>query len=721
MPLAVGTPSRTMPCTMRRGFWIVILFLLLPIFFLWRQIQIYISGVRFDSVLNREIEFSSSSTSTLPSPSQFCRQLQTRNKNDDRQGNTNDPTAAVASWWWAENLDKILEASLFPTAIRETDAEYEYQYNQSSTTNKAFYQDLLVKAGTAFQLEQSLLTHPSIEDIERIYGILERRWLWFSSRHKKDNKNDDSQTLQPPHPLKILVMGGSATVGADCEQPVTVARRRKNKSGNPTALLDNNNDNDSNHSDWEDYIHVIERLDCNWSIRLESFMNLMLGYDAIRVINIAQGGTNSKEGSLLVKYQLSFPDDWNEVKRMADGDNSDSAATEIITGPPDIIIHAYGTNDANGGSNKNEAERIKNTHQSVTTRLNGFVEAVKKSFGGECQQHVPILFFLDDYNGGFFQGSILGDRTYRMVLRELSDWYSLMAVSSAKVIENLVYPDVFGEQNISFAPKQWDYKTRRGNPHFPYTAHIVVVWSWAYSALASAVKYCNTVELQEHENQHQQNSVSNDNPKDKRQQRIQVPVLDYSLEMHNVSDALKQQKTLQEKSCRQDSSNNINQSKICAMAWIANMNPLSTVGSLRRAVNPFIGYNDGWKTEYDMSTGRARKPGFIAKKKGAVLQFNLFDLSIPLNMLTIQYLRSYGETWEGSQVLITVRRKKNLPDWTETTTTHLSGIHDEKTSITYDAEIHFPHEIEMGSDVQVEIQLTGGTTFKIIGMMLCSR
>ena len=107
------------------------------------------------------------------------------------------------------------------------------------------------------------------------------------------------------------------------------------------------------------------------------------------------------------------------------------------------------------------------------------------------------------------------------------------------------------------------------------------------------------MELQEHQNQHQQNSVSNDNPKDKRQQRIQVPVLDYSLEIHNVSDALKQQKTLQEKSCRQDSSNSINQSKICAMAWIANMNPLSTVDTLRRAVNPFIGYNDGWKTEYD--------------------------------------------------------------------------------------------------------------------------
>ena len=103
------------------------------------------------------------------------------------------------------------------------------------------------------------------------------------------------------------------------------------------------------------------------------------------------------------------------------------------------------------------------------------------------------------------------------------------------------------------------------------------------------------------------------------------------------------------------------------------------------------------------------------------MQFELSDLSIPLNILTIQYLRSYGETWEGSEVLITVRRKRILPDWTKITTTQLSGIHDANTSIAYEAEIHFPDEIEMGSDVQGEIQLTGGTTFRIIGMMLCSR
>jgi hypothetical protein len=121
------------------------------------------------------------------------------------------------------------------------------------------------------------------------------------------------------------------------------------------------------------------------------------------------------------------------------------------------------------------------------------------------------------------------------------------------------------------------------------------------------------------------------------------------------------------------------------------------------------------------STGKVRKPGIVAKKKGAVLQFDILDLLIPVKVLTIQYLRSYGEAWEGSEVLITVRRKRELTDWTTTATKQLFGIHNSETSITYESEIRFPDEIEIGSDAQVEIKLTGGTTFKIVGMMMCSR
>jgi len=118
------------------------------------------------------------------------------------------------------------------------------------------------------------------------------------------------------------------------------------------------------------------------------------------------------------------------------------------------------------------------------------------------------------------------------------------------------------------------------------------------------------------------------------------------------------------------------------------------------------------------------------------------------------YLKSYGQAWEGSKVLVTIKRKSNyIPQlvtgqnntnntenkstreggnsennttregdrWTTISEQTLYGIHESKTSLTYDQEIRFPVAIDIGSDVQVTIQLVGGTSFKIMGMMICPR
>ena len=246
----------------------------------------------------------------------FCSQLQATRSNGDDNHAYEPPTAgagaAAASWWWTRNFEKILDASLFPTEInKDDDANYEYLYDQSSrASNKDFYRKMLLRVGAAFQLEEALMTPPNNEDFQRIYGILERRWLWFSSRNNKINNDDieNQQPTQPPPPLKILVMGGSATVGSDCNQPVTIRRRKKQTNSTADDSIDS-------HNEWEDYVHVITRIECSWSSRLESFVNLLLGYDAIRVVNVAQGGTRSDHGKILLKYQLTFPDDWNAQRR----------------------------------------------------------------------------------------------------------------------------------------------------------------------------------------------------------------------------------------------------------------------------------------------------------------------------------------------------------------------------------------------------------------------
>jgi len=46
----------------------------------------------------------------------------------------------------------------------------------------------------------------------------------------------------------------------------------------------------------------IEGWKCNWSVRLEHFISAILGFDGVRVTNIANGGTNTAQAVNLIRY-----------------------------------------------------------------------------------------------------------------------------------------------------------------------------------------------------------------------------------------------------------------------------------------------------------------------------------------------------------------------------------------------------------------------------------
>lgn len=134
--------------------------------------------------------------------------------------------------------------------------------------------------------------------------------------------------------------------------------------------------------------------------------------------------------------------------------------------------------------------------------------------------------------------------------------------------------------------------------------------------------------------------------------------------------------------------------------------------------------------ERDMSHGWARKLGIVAKRNGATLNFEFPSIGMPLRVLTLQSLRSYGESWEGSQVVVKVGVQSPTSSLTNSTIESswswvhnetIAGCHNSTSSITFDTEMVFANPIPSGSDVRIHIQLVGGTTFKITGMMLCSR
>ena len=89
-----------------------------------------------------------------------------------------------------------------------------------------------------------------------------------------------------------------------------------------------------------------------------------------------------------------------------------------------------------------------------------------------------------------------------------------------------------------------------------------------------------------------------------------------------------------------------------------------------------------------------------------------------------QYIRSYGERWEGSDLLVTVEgRAHDSSDpsaWGLITQFDLSGVHDSKTSINYLHRADLGESLLVpGGGLRVMFQLVNGTRFQINGLALC--
>jgi hypothetical protein len=400
---------------------------------------------------------------------------------------------------WHSYLERILEASYYPIDPNNDNTHI------LDNTLQLIYRNLFFDLSPT-QLEQGLLTHPQAAQVERIWNILEERRL---------------QPDKTP-PLRVLVMGGSVVEGVGCVQ---------HQEGIEWDLVGQN---------------------CAWPARLQAFVNQILGYDAIQVINIAKGGTGTSQALSIIKYWMYLPLFQGNV--------------------PDVIIHAFGSNDSHLGIvPPTEHARILELHQQATYRLNDFVQSV--FYSHPCPS--PLVVHLDDYFGGHRQGALLGDFTYRMVLKEVAGWYGNMAVSSAQVVDELVYPDTLGE--IAFSPK-WIIKQRgpmaglyTENVHYGYGGHLAVLWTWAYSALKVALDFCHEKDWEQHRTEHAKNHFGNPIQRGSfirenvhRVKGYMPPPLDYSMDLRNISAAMLAERSRQDVRCQ-----NMPQSPPCIMAFVA--------------------------------------------------------------------------------------------------------------------------------------------------------
>jgi hypothetical protein len=87
-------------------------------------------------------------------------------------------------------------------------------------------------------------------------------------------------------------------------------------------------------------------------------------------------------------------------------------------------------------------------------------------------------------------------------------------------------------------------------------------------------------------------------------------------------------------------------------------------------------------------------------------------------------MTSYGAKWEGSNIRVEVffRKEKGDDKAYEKlgNSIFLSGEHSKQTSETYIHEMQLgTTAATVGGDLKVDVELIGGTTFKLMGMAFC--
>lgn len=153
---------------------------------------------------------------------------------------------------------------------------------------------------------------------------------------------------------------------------------------------------------------------------------------------------------------------------------------------------------------------------------------------------------------------------------------------------------------------------------------------------------------------------------------------------------------------------------------------------------PYIVENTGWLPESDMTTGFSRKTGLVGKGVGSRMTLLFRGISRPIRRLDVITLRSTSPAWKDGAakfVLVTggdvshgseaaeasskVAKEFSFEISAELITETWNG-EDRHISYHYGVDLIKEESVaHLGTDVLLRIELTKGSRFKILGIMLC--
>ena len=120
------------------------------------------------------------------------------------------------------------------------------------------------------------------------------------------------------------------------------------------------------------------------------------------------------------------------------------------------------------------------------------------------------------------------------------------------------------------------------------------------------------------------------------------------------------------------------------------------------------------------------KLGIVPRATGSTMTIELPQTIQLIRKVTVFYMKSYGEKWTDSKVRVQCFQKRqsannNDSEWEVLQQTSIAGSHEKYTSETYQQLLDLSSPpIEPGAALRIEATLLDGSTFKILGVAICS-
>jgi hypothetical protein len=601
-----------------------------------------------------------------------------------------------APWLWATSKNDLLQASLL-------------QHFDPNGYHKEWMTAMLQQLSTT-DLQKGLLHPPSALDLHGVIKKIEARML-------ANNNNASSSSSASAPIVHVGVFGGSVTQGNGCYiLPDELKPFFQDKTGETPP-------------------DDVRGLNCGWPTRLQQLCDYFLGKQVIAIHNLGTGGARSTISLPVLKNRF-----------FVGNDNTDDEYDDLNKHGFDVIINGHAVNDNTFDTESHTQVVLGNFQEAIHVAEAFYRQARTTRLCDDADKNPPpLVLFLNEYLGNRNE-LIVGENLRHSAVQLVSEYYDFAYVSYSHVFARFVYRR---SNETLFSPNWGTMQQPKLEVHFGMSGHVLISWVLAYSALQSAVDYCNHQHVLAEDKGHawnllEKNKETNSHvdarliPDDSQDELLLIqnslPPRLATAQWSTISETWQHDAVVYKRQVHDYCAlgENITQ-KPCPFAFLSSsFGPLRTAAdALNAYLAPFIIPNAAASND---ATPEAA--GWQAVNDKITLRVD--HLPAPVRLVTIHYMKSYGPEWDASiaQFHLRVLDHRNADKEYAVrrlyeTNFQLTGWHDQKTSIGYAHEldlmdggsgsVNTKTPAQAGTSIELDIALVQGVKFKIMAIMMCVR